>query len=208
MLQTRTVEPKTLGLLNRLMLMPQLDPFFLVGGTALALQYGHRFSVDLDLFTNDSFDFEALLEALNEEFTVSVESTSKNIFITFINDVKVDFVKVAYPRLFPLVEMDGVRMLEVRDLAPMKLNAVTGRGTKKDFYDIYFLLKIMPLNEIIELFRQKFSQYEVFHVIKSLSYFDDAEGYADPIVFDTTLTWDVVKSTIQHAVKTHSSLSP
>lgn len=201
MLQTRTVEPSTLGLLNQLMAMPQLKPFFLVGGTALALQYGHRFSVDLDLFTNEPFDKEALLETLNEAFSVSVESESKNIFITYINEVKVDFVKVAYPRLFPLVEIDDIRMLDIRDLAPMKLNAVTGRGTKKDFYDIYFLLNIMPLTEIIELFRQKFSQHEVFHVIKSLSYFEDAEGYADPVVFDENLSWEIVKSTIQKALK-------
>ncbi|MBP6812060.1 MAG: nucleotidyl transferase AbiEii/AbiGii toxin family protein [Saprospiraceae bacterium] len=185
--------------------MPQLDSFFLVGGTALALQYGHRFSVDLDLFTTEPFDKEALLEVLNQEFSVSVESESKNIYITYINDVKVDFVKVAYPRLFPLIEMDGIRMLEIRDLAPMKLNAVTGRGTKKDFYDIYFLLKIMPVTEIIDLFRKKFSQHEVFHVIKSLSYFEDAEGYADPVVFDKNLSWETVKSTIQKAVK---SLTP
>ncbi len=205
MLQTRTVEPGTLGLLKQLMAMPQLDSFFLVGGTALALQYGHRFSVDLDLFTTEPFDKEALLEVLNQEFSVSVESESKNIYITYINDVKVDFVKVAYPRLFPLIEMDGIRMLEIRDLAPMKLNAVTGRGTKKDFYDIYFLLKIMPVTEIIDLFRKKFSQHEVFHVIKSLSYFEDAEGYADPVVFDKNLSWETVKSTIQKAVK---SLTP
>ncbi|MBK6995806.1 MAG: nucleotidyl transferase AbiEii/AbiGii toxin family protein [Lewinellaceae bacterium] len=191
--------------MKQLMAMPQLDSFFLVGGTALALQYGHRFSVDLDLFTTEPFDKEALLEVLNQEFSVSVESESKNIYITYINDVKVDFVKVAYPRLFPLIEMDGIRMLEIRDLAPMKLNAVTGRGTKKDFYDIYFLLKIMPVTEIIDLFRKKFSQHEVFHVIKSLSYFEDAEGYADPVVFDKNLSWETVKSTIQKAVK---SLTP
>lgn len=92
-------------------------------------------------------------------------------------------------------------MKRLMDLAPMKLSAVTGRGTKKDFYDIYFLLKIMPLAEIIELFRKKFSQQEVFHVIKSLSYFEDAEGYADPVVFDKTLSWEIVKSTILKAVK-------
>lgn len=204
MLQTRTVEPNTLGLLRELMALPQLEQFFLVGGTALALQYGHRFSVDLDLFTTEPFDKESIFEVLNEKYKLSIESESKNIYITYINNVKVDFVKIAYPRLFPILEMDGIRLLEVKDIAPMKLNAVTGRGSKKDFFDIYFLLKIMPLDEIVTLFKQKFNQHEVFHVIKSLTYFEDAEGYADPIVFDKSVTWEKVKQTIRKEAKTLS----
>ncbi len=151
MLQTRTVEPNTLGLLKELMLLPQLEQFFLVGGTALALQFGHRFSVDLDLFTTEPFDKELLFETLGEKYSLSIESQSKNILITYINNIKVDFVKVAYPRLYPILEIDGIRLLEVKDIAPMKLNAVTGRGSKKDFFDIFLLLKIMPLSEIISL---------------------------------------------------------
>jgi len=204
MLQTRTVEPNTLGLLKELMLLPQLEQFFLVGGTALALQFGHRFSVDLDLFTTEPFDKELLFETLGEKYSLSIESQSKNILITYINNIKVDFVKVAYPRLYPILEIDGIRLLEVKDIAPMKLNAVTGRGSKKDFFDIFLLLKIMPLSEIISLFKQKFNQHEVFHVIKSLNYFDDAEGYADPVVFDNSVTWEKVKKTIRDEVKSLS----
>ena len=98
MLQTRTIEPATLGLLKRLMLQPYLDSFFLVGGTALALQLGHRFSIDLDLFTNDAeFDQDELLFNLKKDFQVSVQHASASIFQTNINGVKVDFGRVRYP---------------------------------------------------------------------------------------------------------------
>jgi len=183
------------------MLLPGLEQFFLVGGTALALQLGHRFSVDLDLFTTEPFDKAELLEILNQDFTVSVESESKNIFITYINNVKVDFVKVAYPTLYPVLEVEGLRMLQVADIAPMKLSAITGRGSKKDFYDIYFLLRLMPLDDMLRLFLDKFKQHEIFHVHKSLTYFEDAERQDDPMIFEESVSWQNIKDTIREAVK-------
>lgn len=184
------------------MALPELESFYLVGGTALALQLGHRFSVDLDLFTTEPFDKEAVFYLLNDTFeSVTLESESASMLITNINEVKVDFVKMGYPVLFPPLMKGGVRMLEVRDIAPMKLKAIAQRGSKKDFYDIHFLLELMPLSEMIQLFSEKFKQQEVFHIIKSLNYFEDAAQYADPVVFDKTVTWKKVKSEIQAAVK-------
>ena len=201
MLQTRTVEPRTLGLLKNLMSKSYLDQFFLVGGTSLALQMGHRFSVDLDLFTVSDFDQDELLASLRADFEVSVQVTSPSIFITLIDQVKVDFVRFRYNLLFPVLQVEGVRMLEVRDVAPMKLDAVTKRGSKKDFYDLYFLLQKMPLQEILDLYNEKFQHSTLFHVIKSLTYFDDAEVQDDPIVFDPAVRWDTVKSTLEKEVK-------
>ena len=201
MLQTRTVEPGTLGLLKNLMSKPYLDQFFLVGGTSLALQMGHRFSVDLDLFTITDFDQEELLAELRTDFEVVVEVTSPSIFITRIDEVKVDFVRFRYGLLFPVLQTDGIRMLEIQDIAPMKLDAVTKRGSKKDFYDIYFLLQKMPLKEILDLYNEKFQHSTLFHVIKSLTYFDDAEEQADPVVFDPAVQWGIVKTTLENEVK-------
>ena len=202
MLQTRTVEPTTLGLLKSLMSKNYLQSFYLVGGTALALQLGHRKSIDLDFFTVVDFDTEVLLQQLLEAYEVIVVNQTKSMLITTINGIKVDFVKMAYPILFSALQIEGVRMLDRRDIAPMKLKAVVQRGSKKDFYDIYFLLDFFSLAEIISLFQQKFQQYEIFHVIKSLTYFEDAEAYADPVVFDKTITWQNVKLHIQQVVKT------
>lgn len=188
MLQTRTVEPGTLKLLERLMSEPELDSFYLVGGTALALQLGHRTSIDLDPFTPVSFDKSLLIESLDKRFTISIVSESDSMVISYIEGVKVDFVKMGYPILFPLLIEQEIRMLDIKDIAPMKLKAITQRGSKKDFYDIYFLLQQMPLEIMLKLFKEQFKQYEIFHVVKSLTYFEDAEHYADPLVFDQKVT--------------------
>jgi len=136
LLQTRTVEPRTLALLKQLMSIPQVSPFYLVGGTALALQLGHRISIDLDLFTTESFDKVDLIETIIDNFEVTIESEGKNMLITYINEIKVDFVKMSYPILFPTLHIEGVRMLDIQDIAPMKLKAIVQRGSKKDFFDI------------------------------------------------------------------------
>lgn len=201
MLQTRSIEPGTLELLRRLMSMPLLEHFYLVGGTALALQIGHRISVDLDLFTPDPFDKSDLIEALSNEFDFTVESEGPSMLITYINEIKVDFVKMGYPTLFPTVLEESIRMLAIQDIAPMKLKAVTQRGSKKDFFDIYFLLQQMPLQEMLRLFKEKFKQYEIFHVIKSLTYFEDAEQNPDPMMLDKNITWSKVKAEIIRVVK-------
>ncbi len=157
---------------------------------------GHRVSVDLDLFTVEDYDVDALIHALDEKFELSIVSQEKRMLITYINGIKVDFVKMSYPILFPPHSTEGVRILDLRDIAPMKLKAITQRGSKKDFFDIYFLLEKIPLKEMLNLFKKKFRQYETFHVVKSLGYFEDAEQNADPLVFDKTLHWEKVKAAI------------
>jgi predicted nucleotidyltransferase component of viral defense system len=179
-----------------------LRQFYLVGGTSLALQMGHRVSIDLDLFTAEPFNLSELLECLNTNFDdVTLESEGASMLITNINQVKVDFVKMGYPILFPPLETEGVRMLDIRDIAPMKLKAIAQRGSKKDFYDIYFLLDLLPLPEMLQLFSEKFKQQEIFHIIKSLTYFEDAEQYADPKLFDSRVTWEKVKSRVFEEVQ-------
>jgi hypothetical protein len=128
--------------------MSQLEHFYLVGGTALALQLGHRESIDLDMFTTEAFDKTELLDTLNSVFDdLRIESEGASMLITNINAIKVDFVKRSYPILFPTVLTEGVRMLDIKDIAPMKLKAVTQRGSKKDFFDIYFLLELISMVE-------------------------------------------------------------
>lgn len=201
MLQTRTVEPGTLELLKQLMLLPELGSFYLVGGTAIALQLGHRKSIDLDLFTAEPFNNSTLLEVLPANFEISVELDEPNMLIATIEGIKVDFVKMGYPILFPTLLIEEVRMLDLRDIAAMKLKAIAQRGSKKDFFDIHFLLDQMSLETMISMFRQKFKMHEVFHIIKSLTYFEDAEQSTNPVVFDKKVTWQKVKGTIKAAVK-------
>ena len=202
MLQTRTIEPATLGLLKNLMEQPLLEPFYLVGGTALALQLGHRFSVDLDLFTHLPYDKDKLFDFLKEQYNMTIEFANNVISIAYINEVKVDLVNVRYTPQYPMHTIEGVRMLDIKDLAAMKLNAITQRGNKKDFYDMYFLFKCIPLADMLTAFEEKFKTQNAYQVVKSLTYFTDADEFSDPIVFDKKLTWDKVKASITKTVDT------
>jgi len=201
MLQTRTIEPGTLELLKKLMSIPFLDSFYLVGGTALALQFGHRMSIDIDLFTLDDFDNNNLIEILSKSFEVSIEFENRNMVITYINNIKVDFVKMGYPILFEPLLIENIRMLDIRDIAAMKLKAIAQRGSKKDFFDIFFFLQQMKMESMLQLFKRKFEQHELFYIVKSLTYFNDAENDADPILFDKDVTWAKVKTLIHEKVK-------
>lgn len=130
MLSLRTVTPDTLELLKALMSAPELSSLRLVGGTALALQYGHRVSVDLDLFgevTIDKFELLSLLQGLGE---VRVINETKNIHQYFVNGIKVDIVNYPYSWIDAPVEDDSIRLASPKDIAALKINAIEGRGTK------------------------------------------------------------------------------
>ncbi len=196
MLQTKTVEPLTLGLLKDLMQREYLNQFVLVGGTALALQMGHRFSVDLDFFTIEDFESKTLLTNLLEDYKVTVNSQLSQTLIGSVNGIKTDFIRFRYPFIRPLLQVDGIRMLAIEDIAPMKLDAIAGRGGKKDFFDLYFLMNLLGLDKMLELYREKYPHDTIFHIVRSMAYFDDAEEDPSPIVFDKTITWEKVKKGI------------
>lgn len=200
MLQTRTVESGTLELLKKLQTLPILKDFYLVGGTSIALQLGHRFSIDLDLFSVNDFNPNDIISILQKDFELQINVEEPKMLITEINGIKVDFVKMSYPILYPVIMEDGVRMLNIRDLCAMKLKAITQRGNKKDFFDLYYLLEYISIKEMLEIFKQKFNMNEIFHVVKSLTYFDDAEINPDPIIFDEKINWKIVKMKIVNEV--------
>jgi predicted nucleotidyltransferase component of viral defense system len=208
MLQTRTIEPHTLGLLKSLMAQPLLEPFYIVGGTALALQLGHRFSIDLDFFTHLTYDKEELFGHLQREYDMTIELTNKVISIGFIQDVKIDLVNVKYTPQYPMHTIEGVRMLDIKDIAPMKLSAITQRGNKKDFYDMYFLFKKISLADMLDAYEIKFKTQNMYQVVKSLTYFTDAEEFDDPFVFDKKLTWEKVKTSISKTVDAFLTTPP
>ncbi len=174
---------------------------FLVGGTALALQLGHRLSVDLDLFTHTPFSAEDLLEKLREKFTVQPLTVTNTIFIAVIEGIKVDCVRFKYPFAFPILDTDGIRFADIRDIAAMKLDAVAKRGTKKDFIDMYYLFERFSPAQILEWYEQMFQHSTSLHVIRSLTYFEDAEQTEMPVVFDKKTTWAAVKSRMVNVVR-------
>ena len=202
MLYTATVAPNTLGLLIELMQKPYLQEFSLVGGTALSLQIGHRISIDLDLFTTKAFDTNELKSKLEDDYPVfQVLLESQNTLITTINDIKVDFIRFKYGFTYPIIIEKEIRLADIKDIAPMKLDAITGRGQKKDFFDLYFLLKKYALPEMFDLYQAKYLHTTIFHVIKSITYFQDADTEPDPVIIDKKVSWIKVKRKLTEEVK-------
>lgn len=199
MLQTQTVYPETLGIIKALMQEPLLNDFYLVGGTALSLQIGHRISVDIDLFTNEPFDSTFLSAQLKQKYNFK-QNLDKGYFLQGqIEGIKVDILKYPYKPLYPTIEIESVRMVVPADIASMKLAAITNRGRKRDFIDLFFLLKQFSLKQIIEWYQQKYDA-EIFMLLQSLVYFDDADGDID-LNMIIPLDWENVKEKIATEVK-------
>ena len=162
MLQTQTASPKLLELLKQLMQDEFFNQFVLVGGTSLALQIGHRNSIDIDMFGNQEINPDLFEEKLKEFGQVEITQTTKNIFISSINDIKVGFVKYNYPLLQEIKVIDSVRLASKADIAAMKLNAILGLGSRKDFIDLYFLLEDFLLKQMFEFFKKNTKRVRSF----------------------------------------------
>ncbi len=182
MLYTNTVNAETLDLLKRLMALPVLKKFALVGGTNLSLQLGHRLSIDLDIFSNEDFLSSEIMPKVIEEFPdfKLIRSTEKS-FSGIIENVKTDIILHKYEYLEPIKEVDGIRLLAIADIIPMKLGAMAQRGAKKDFWDIAILFNNYSIAEMLALFERKYKNSDYGYIVHALYYFDDAEKQEDPI---------------------------
>ena len=200
MLHLETIEPKTLELLRRLQSLSIFEHSRLVGGTALALQLGHRKSIDLDMFGSIEATSGEIQDACRNAGELEISKTSKNINIYWLDGIKVDCVNYPYEWLEECKILDGLRLASVNDIAAMKISAIINRGTKKDFIDLHFLLKEMSLNQILDLYDKKYPDGSRFIAIKSLTYFEDAESDPMPYMFND-VTWDDVKGSIISEIK-------
>lgn len=200
MLQLRSILPHTLELLKAIHSLPGLKDTRLVGGTALALQYGHRLSEDLDFFGILPEDEEQMCLDLKGLGKLSIIKTSAKIRIYQLDGVKIDFVDYSrYPWIdTPIIE-DGVILASPKDIAAMKINAIEGRGTKKDFIDIYALLQFFSLKEILQFYETKYPEHSLFRALMSLTYFEDADIQMSPVMFDFP-EWEDIKKAIGNAV--------
>lgn len=195
MLYLETVESSTLELLKKLQRLPVLEQTRLVGGTALALQLGHRKSIDLDFFGTIDCEAEYLRESIAGIASLTILKESPHIHIYIVDGIKVDIVNYKYPWLDDVVQEQGLRLASVSDIAAMKITAIIGRGTKKDFIDIAFLLHHFSLEEILHFYAAKYNDSSVFMAMKSLAYFDDAEADPMPDMF-VNQSWQQVKAYI------------
>ena len=203
MLHTKTVEPRTFSLLKKLMELSSLQPFSLVGGTALSLRYGHRSSVDLDLFFHEKFDNTLIENELISNFGTNyyTEGGHKNFGIfCYIQEIKVDIVHFPHLPISAIEVEDGIRLYSNADIAAMKIQAILGRGKKKDFWDLYELLQHYSLQQIMDWHKQKYpSQMLAISIPNAITYFVDADESETPVSFKKQ-TWESVKKGIGNAV--------
>ncbi len=202
MLQTQTVAPGTLELLKSLQAKAYLEDFVLVGGTALSLHWGHRQSIDLDLFTNKAFDAAMLLEKIQQDYALQLMHTAESTIKASINDVNVDFIAHRYPYLQPPATSDGVVIVSIADVLAMKLNAIATSGQRsKDFIDVYWGLKTCSLGEMVAFYKEKYKQEHAGHIVKSLVYFADVDLSDWPVMLkEADLRWEEVTRHIEEKV--------
>lgn len=182
MLHLTTVDTATYLLLKKIF-EPAIvkNNFALAGGTSLALQIGHRRSVDLDLFCIQPFNVKELEIILSSDNNFKFDYTGNNsrMLFGFINGIKCDFVHEPATLLEPFKVEDGISYFSIKDIAAMKLHTICGRGKKKDFFDVYALLQLYSLETLIGWFVKKYDDKQLFFLWRSLLYFSDADNDPD-----------------------------
>ncbi len=200
MLKTDALPAGTLAALIKIMQTLALSDRILVGGTGLALYKGHRLSVDIDLFSPNPVEPFIIVPELEAIGKVTVLANTNISLHLLFDNIKVDVVKYGYEWIRPIHKENDIRLASLEDIGAMKLAAVTNRGSKKDFYDIYFLLQEHTLQSLLNWFEEKFPNWNLLLVLKSLTYFEDAEQTEQPVVIGKKVSWGKVKQVISKAV--------
>lgn len=171
-----------------------IDHCYLAGGTGLALHLGHRRSQDLDFFSSEKVEPETLIQKLQTLPGFALVAKSTETVHATIQGIKISFLGYSYPLLFPLESFLRVPIADPRDIACMKLSAIAGRGTRRDFVDLYVVARQHGLRQVLGWFEQKYAQanYSLLHILKSLTYFEDAEKDPMPDMIES-IDWEAVK---------------
>ncbi|MDR3709525.1 MAG: nucleotidyl transferase AbiEii/AbiGii toxin family protein [Capsulimonadaceae bacterium] len=164
---------------------PLKGRFYLAGGTGLALQIGHRDSIDFYFFTIGSFEPKKLQEELgailsgHELMTIQQERDTLTMVVD--KSIKISYFGYPYPLVRPMLDADALILASVEDIGCMKLTAVVGRATLKDCIDLYFIVRQFSLTALLDLANQKYPSFNSALALKSLTYFDDIVD--EPILF-------------------------
>jgi len=181
---------------------PMIDYIYLAGGTGLALQIGHRKSYDLDFFTNREFEVNEVIDFLKDNFDTQLEMSDKRTIKAEIDGVRFSLFYYDYPLLSRFEKFEKINLASIKDIAAMKLVAITNRGAKRDFIDIYFISKMEGLEKLLECYEKKYKKIKpnIYNVLKGLVYFDDAEDEPMPRMIKS-VSWDEVKEYFKDEVK-------
>jgi hypothetical protein len=182
---------------------PLATRFYLAGGTAVALHLGHRLSYDLDFFSLQPFPPDLPRRALAPLGELSVTQESEGTFLGAFNGLQISFFIYPYSLLEDPVVWQGIQIASLPDIATMKLDAISSRGKKRDFVDLYIICqRAFPLSQAIAFFEQRYAsvRYNKFHLLKSLVYFEDAEGDEPPQMLEAC-DWSAVKGFFEDKVR-------
>jgi len=207
MLHKETVSGTTLELLKTLMKDPGIDPFVLVGGTALSLRIGHRTSIDLDLFTTDDFDQMSLSRTLQATYGFRPDYMERNTIKGSAQGVALDFLSHKYETVEKPTEIEGIRIAGLREIAAMKLNAIIHDGTRaKDFVDVAFLGERIAFREMAEAYGQKYKT-NVHMAAKALLYHNDINHSVEiellPMAYDFGSIGRSLETLVKNPNETH-----
>ncbi len=208
----KTLGQKRLNILKELKFLKDYR-FYLTGGTALALQLGHRISLDFDFYTKEEFDPETLLQNFQKHFkNVQLIRKVKNTLILSIDNIEVSLFSYPYPLISPLVKIPEVNLASMEDICAMKIVAIIQRGTQRDFIDIYFLIRNFGLERIFTLAQEKYKGlFNKYLALQSLTYFIDADKEKEEqrTKTSTGISWDKIKKelikTVEDFKKRHLS---
>lgn len=196
MLQKETIKDNTLELLKKLQREETLSTTRLVGGTALALQIGHRISVDLDLFSKEPLDINAIEQILTHKFNFSAHFISKGSVRGEIDGIKIDILHHPYEWIDEPVCEEDIIMASLQDITAMKLNTIIHNGTRpKDFLDVAYLSQFFSYDNMRSLLVQKYPEYDPILLDRCINYFDDIETdfVADIRLVDGRVNFNKVK---------------
>lgn len=193
----KVLPKKSKALLTKIRPFLQKYQVYLAGGTGLALQLGHRISIDFDFFSANTFDSRQLAENLR----ISASSWEENLVSDNTLSVRMDKIGVSIfyynvRLVYPTIRFDDIPVADWRDIIAEKIKVISQRGSKKDFYDLYTVFKSQKftIEQAVNVFDKRFRNTGInyYHVLKSITYFEDADKDPEPKMFTRT-KWPVVK---------------
>ena len=195
------IEQKTKQVLEKIARQNFFKKFYLAGGTALAILFEHRQSIDLDWFSNKIFSNQDIKEQLKNIGNFEITKEDTNTLHCLIDEVKTSFFLYPYENIYPLKNFEGIKLADERDISAMKIDAISSRGSKKDFIDLYFLMEKYDLEDILNFFSRKYHdiKYNKVHILKSLTYFETAEKEPMPKMIED-IKWEDIKKDISKKV--------
>lgn len=192
---TKTLLPDTLRAIKLVATIPTIQRAYLAGGTALALQLGHRISVDLDFFTKDVIDENLVATELSQLSTFTEDQRAWATILGKVGQTKFSIFHYKYRLISPLLSFEGIKLVGKKDIAAMKIHAISDRGVKRDFIDVFMLAREFSLDQMLGFYDEKYGSIDdkLYVLIKGLGYFADADDDDMPRML-TPVDWKEVRA--------------